>query len=904
MADGELQFPAFPFQPYPIQQQFMSAVYRALQKGGVAIVESPTGTGKTLSLICSTLQWLEDEHAHRLSSSRKGEAECAKEDEEPDWMRDFEVNKEEQKLKEKEEKKQRRKLQLVSDSAKKVSSSRSFFGDVDERFGGKQRIGKSKKPVKTVAGALEDDEFLVEDYCSDDNASSGEAVKRKPEKDISSSSEEDVEDEDEEEEPLKVFFCSRTHSQLSQFVGELQRTKFATSLQSVSLGSRKTLCINPEVAKLGSSARINERCLELHKAKSSGHAGLKAVKDNQMQRRKVKSSGCPLLKKQRLQRQFKEKLELSSAMDVEDLVKLGQELGTCPYYGSRRAVPTADLVVLPYQSLLNSSTRESLGVKLKDCVVIIDEAHNLVDTVNSIHSCQVSATQLRQVSSQLSEYLEKFKNRLADSNRQYIETLLLLIKAFLDCLAVPEPGGLKGGQIGGAKSKMLTINDFLFSLKIDGINLFKLRRYIKESNIVHKVSSYGEKVISEQTVSTSQSRSGFAKGTIPQVSNALTGFHALADLVLALTNADKDGRVLVVPSVGKGLDIWDGHLKFVMLNATKHFTEIVEEAKTVILAGGTLQPISELRDRLFPQLPHEKVHLFSCGHIVPPESILPLAIARGPGGHTFDFTYQSRSSQTTIEELGRLISNVSSVVPEGIVVFFPSFEYESQVHATWADKGMLASIQLKKHVYREPRSASEVEDILQRYKDSIIKASNQTDKATHSQRGALLLCVVGGKMSEGINFSDGMGRCVVMVGLPYPSPSDPELIERMRYIDQLPAAEVGVGNSVTASNGNLVLQRCGQRGREYYDNLCMKAVNQSIGRAIRHIGDYAAILLVDVRYTSTSSPSGPNAKPSGPASKLPEWIKERLVQVTGSFGEVHKLLHQFFKHNQQRIQGN
>jgi len=85
------------------------------------------------------------------------------------------------------------------------------------------------------------------------------------------------------------------------------------------------------------------------------------------------------------------------------------------------------------------------------------------------------------------------------------------------------------------------------------------------------VSSYGERVISE---SISQSRSGLTKVTIPQNSNALTGFHALADLVLALTNADKDGRVLVVPSVGKGLDLWDGHLKFIMLNATTHFTEV------------------------------------------------------------------------------------------------------------------------------------------------------------------------------------------------------------------------------------------------------------------------------------------------------------------------------------------
>lgn len=86
-------------------------------------------------------------------------------------MRDFEVNKEEQKLKEKEEKKQQRILQLKSAITKKVTGSRSFFGDVEEGFGGKRTNGMSKKAVKAVVGALEDDEFLVDDYCSDDNAS-------------------------------------------------------------------------------------------------------------------------------------------------------------------------------------------------------------------------------------------------------------------------------------------------------------------------------------------------------------------------------------------------------------------------------------------------------------------------------------------------------------------------------------------------------------------------------------------------------------------------------------------------------------------------------------------------------------------------------------------------------------
>jgi hypothetical protein len=40
-------------------------------------------------------------------------------------------------------------------------------------------------------------------------------------------------------------------------------------------------------------------------------------------------------------------------LDIEDLVRLGRRIGTCPYYGARRALPTADLVALPYQSLLH-----------------------------------------------------------------------------------------------------------------------------------------------------------------------------------------------------------------------------------------------------------------------------------------------------------------------------------------------------------------------------------------------------------------------------------------------------------------------------------------------------------------------------------------------------------------------
>ena len=44
---------------------------------------------------------------------------------------------------------------------------------------------------------------------------------------------------------------------------------------------------------------------------------------------------------------------LAAPMDVEDLARLGQRRGACPYYAARAAMPEADLVLLPYAALLN-----------------------------------------------------------------------------------------------------------------------------------------------------------------------------------------------------------------------------------------------------------------------------------------------------------------------------------------------------------------------------------------------------------------------------------------------------------------------------------------------------------------------------------------------------------------------
>jgi chromosome transmission fidelity protein 1 len=115
----------------------------------------------------------------------------------------------------------------------------------------KPRPARRQEPRK-AAGAEKpgeddgEDEFLLDEYESDDE----EGTRRQAGKRAhcgggsSSESEDDGDEEEEEEVTPKVFFTSRTHSQLSQFIGELKKTEFSGKLRTVCLGSRKNLCIN------------------------------------------------------------------------------------------------------------------------------------------------------------------------------------------------------------------------------------------------------------------------------------------------------------------------------------------------------------------------------------------------------------------------------------------------------------------------------------------------------------------------------------------------------------------------------------------------------------------------------------------------------------------------------------
>ncbi|KAM7022567.1 ATP-dependent DNA helicase DDX11 isoform 1-T1 [Passerculus sandwichensis] len=860
----------------------MEALYAALEAGRVGIFESPTGTGKSLSLICGALAWLRDweekrrqeeeqllalgQDAPSPQQARPGSADTAGQ---PDWVTAFVQRKEERdkvdRLKEEQirRKKREERLEKIRQNVQLKYAAKRKRCEEDEA---KRLLQLSKEALSQGAGedALDqldhnEEELILAEYESDD------------EKKVVSGLEEDDDDDDlEEEHVTKIYYCSRTHSQLSQFVREVQKSPFGKDTRLVSLGSRQNLCVNEEVRRLGALQLINDRCMEMQKNKHEK----KSSEENGGKKRRVSHTVCPFYSFEQMQ--FLRDEVLVEVKDIEQLVSLGREAKACPYYGSRFAIPAAQLVVLPYQMLLHEPTRNAAGIKLKDQVVIIDEAHNLIDTITCIHSAEVSGSQLCCAHSQLSQYMERYRKRLKAKNLMYIKQILYLLEQFVAMLGGnvnQNPGCQAVSQTG---TVLKSINDFLFQSQIDNINLFKVQRYCEKSLISRKlfgfVERYGGPASAVKTNKENQKVAGLQDFllTLQQGSDKEAGtpqsppteaeheqlraaspLMQIEGFLSALTNANQDGRVIL----NKQGTVAQSSLKFLLLNPAVHFAKVVEECRAVIIAGGTMQPVADFREQLLccAGVDPARIVEFSCGHVIPPENILPIILCSGPSNQQLEFTYQTRDLPQMMDETGRILCNLCNVIPGGVVCFFPSYEYEKQVYGHWERTGLLSRLAARKKIFQEPKKANQVEQVLVEYAKCIKRCSQTGGQMT----GALLLSVVGGKMSEGINFSDDLGRCVIMVGMPYPNIKSPELQEKMTWLDKTMPRAGGQAPS-----------------RVLIENLCMKAVNQSIGRAIRHQKDFASIVLLDHRY----------ARPAI-FNKLPQWIRER-TQVKPAFGSA------------------
>ena len=147
----------------------------------------------------------------------------------------------------------------------------------------------------------------------------------------------------------------------------------------------------------------------------------------------------------------------------------------------------------------------------------------------------------------------------------------------------------------------------------------------------------------------------------------------------------------------------------------------------------------------------------------------------------------------------------------------------------WKTEGTWDRIRRIKEVFVEPRSAADMVPVFEEYEAKIASGSS----------GAIFFAVCRGKASEGIDFSDCKARAVVITGLPYPPYKDPRVVLKRNFLDERRRAE----RNATGSGGEL-------SGNLWYSQQASRAVNQAVGRVIRHKDDFRVILLCDERFAS------------------------------------------------------
>ena len=251
--------------------------------------------------------------------------------------------------------------------------------------------------------------------------------------------------------------------------------------------------------------------------------------------------------------------------------------------------------------------------------------------------------------------------------------------------------------------------------------------------------------------------------------------------------------------------------------------------RSIILTSGTLSPMDSTASELKNPFPIR----IECPHVVDKQQVLVQVLQKGPDNCVFNFNYQNRRNKDQMNDLGAAIGNCSRMVEGGILVFFSSYEVLNSFFNHWEENGTIDRLRENKDVFRESKNARTAKKVMKAYYDAI-----------RLNRGAVLFAVCRGKISEGLNFEDSLGRMVIVVGVPYPSLVSHRTNLKKNYLDRQ------FGFRADTSEGFRKIN-----GREWYQQQAIRAVNQAIGRVIRHAQDYGTILLVDERYSYSNNRS-------------------------------------------------
>ncbi|XP_063311363.1 Fanconi anemia group J protein [Pelobates fuscus] len=873
----------FPCKAYPSQLAMMNSIMRGLNGKQHCLLESPTGSGKSLALLCSALAWQQTLYGKPADEGTN----------EKDWKKPQAVtcfclchSKYTNQSKSDSSTNNVFATSHINDNlnnkatlASKLSAKKQAFAeDQDDDFQSeKKRIRQSQNEPQAKkrhcyekgVQFIDDDDLHKNNLESDCYRRMNDGVHvyhENPEVSTANyfpetcelcfcgrTKEHDKTDENgkkkengERQRVPKIYFGTRTHKQIAQITKELRRTAYSGVRMTI-LSSRDHTCVHPEI-----HSNRNEKCKELLEAKDGRTCRY--------------FHGAHKMSEQAV---LQYSLGVNQAWDIEELVGLGKKLRSCAYFAARELMKEADIVFCPYNYLLDSQIRENMEIGLKEQVVILDEAHNIEDCARESASFRVTDTELTFARDEI-DSMVNHKIRVHDHEplRAVCYSLSNWMK---EC------------------SDQLVEREFESSYKVwDGKEILDIFHVMGITNATFPLLLANLAAVTEKEEKVTVIHGQENVFTIPTVSPptqmVLKGlFMVLGYLFRQNSRFADDYRIALQQSYtwGSKQDIIDENgffarprnrrnarqktlvytLNFWCLNPAVAFSDLSDAARTIVLTSGTLSPMDSFSSELGVKFSIQ----LEANHVIHKSQVWVGTVGAGPKGRKLYATFQHTETFDFQDEVGDVLLSVCQTVSKGVLCFLPSYKMLDKLKDRWMHTGLWQNLERIKTVIKEPQGGdkTDFDKLLQMYYDAI-RYQDEKD-------GALLIAVCRGKVSEGLDFSDDNARAVITVGIPFPNVKDLQVELKRKYNDQ------------HAKTRGLL------PGSHWYEIQAYRALNQALGRCIRHKNDWGALILVDDRFRSNSKY----------IAGLSKWVRQ-LVQHHSTFNRAVESLMEFSTNQQKR----
>ncbi len=408
------------------------------------------------------------------------------------------------------------------------------------------------------------------------------------------------------EKDLVIVFLSGRHTQhrIALDTARAVKERHGASFSVVDLIGKKWFCLQPGVEGLG-SRQFAEYCKAMKADRQcTFYENLKRGEELSPETERLLRELAPV-----------------TPITTQEVKEAARRAELCPYEVTLLLAAKARLIITDYLYLFDEGIRQlflaRIGRKLEECILIVDEAHNLPDRVKELGSDRLSTLLVQRA--------------LTEAEKQHHEEL-----------------GTKVRQLGDALRRLATFTDDR------GLPLDKdAERYVTKEEFlaeVERIMPYAQLQEWLQQV-----------GKAIREEERASALGAIGDFLERWEGGEEKGYTRIL-SRERGRDQYAITLSYRCLDPSVITKQVFDDCHSAILMSGTLNP-----PRMYAQLlgvPEPNLLLLESPF--PEENRLNLIIPKTS-------TKFTQRSDAMWQEIADVVKRVALAVPGNVAVFFPSY---------------------------------------------------------------------------------------------------------------------------------------------------------------------------------------------------------------------------------------